>query len=193
MTRSMYVSGGVGPPKVEVITPSGDVLTTVVFPESGRLTEGYELVSIRATAVTGDLVDAPRGYRYRVDIDLPAITLEEWKGITRAFSYYSAGNNLRFYPHLDVAGIYYDVLPSGGMALPYLRGKYLGYEGKVSFVGVNVLDYIPGPAAFSYFCSVGETGYDPDEISFFSDVEEEGYLPDEISYFSGSTTIAQVY
>jgi hypothetical protein len=98
---------------------------------------------------------------------------------------------LRFYPHDDEPGVFYEVVPGSGMVLPYLQGRYLGYEGKVSFVGADVLDYIPCPTSFSYFCSAEEAGYDAYEISYFSDAEETGYSPGEIGYFSGAGIIAQ--
>jgi hypothetical protein len=191
VSRIQYVSGGVGAPKVEVLSSDGEVFRTVDLPEPARLSESYELVAVRNTAVTGGIVDRPRGYRYRVDMEFAALSLDEWKEFVRVFTDYSKGNGLRFYPHDDESGVFYDVVPGSGMALPYLQGRYLGYEGKVSFVGVEVLDYIPCPTLFSYFCSADETGYDTDEISYFSDAEETGYSGGEISYFSGARIIAQ--
>lgn len=191
MTREQCVSGGVGPPKVEVLSPEGTVLRTVLFREASGFNESYELVAVRRTAVTGGIVDTPLGYRYRVGMEFAALTLDEWKDIVRVFSDYSAGKSLRFYPHEDEVGIYYEVLPAAGMALPYLEGRYLGYEGKVSFVGVEVLDYIPCPTEFSCFCSADETGYGDDEISHFTDAEETEYPPGVPSYFSGVETVAQ--
>ncbi len=189
MTRAQYVSGGVGPPKVEVLSGSGDLLRTLVFPEAARFNESYEIIGVRCTAITGDIVDVPRGYRYRVDMEFRALTLDAWKDIVRMFTDYGAGRRLRFYPHEDDGGIYYEVIPAAGMALPYLQGRYLGYEGKVSFIGVEVLDYIPCAAKFSYFCLTDEGDYSPDEITYYTDAEESNYAAGEISYFSGAATI----
>ncbi|UCE26839.1 MAG: hypothetical protein JSW52_10915 [Candidatus Coatesbacteria bacterium] len=191
MSRFQYVSGGVGPPKVEVLSAGGAVLRTVVLAESAKLNESYELVTVRNSAVTGGIVDVPRGYRYRADIDFATLVLDEWREVVRLFSDYNAGKALRFYPHDDEPGVFYKVVPGSGVALPYLQGRYLGYEGKVSFVGVEVLDYVPCPASFSFFCSADETGYDPGEVSHFTDAEEEGYAAGEISWFSGTAVIGQ--
>jgi hypothetical protein len=191
VSRIQYVSGGVGTPKVEVLLSNGGVFRTLVLPEPARLNESYELVAVRNTAVTGCIVDTPRGYRYRVDMEFAALTLNEWKEFVRVFTDYSKGNGLRFYPHDDEPDVFYDILPASGMALPYLQGRYLGYEGKVSFVGIEILDYIPCPTPFSYFCSADETGYGGEDITYFSDAEETGYSVGEISYFSGAEIKAQ--
>lgn len=191
MSRAQNVSGGVGSPKVDVLSSNGQVFRTVVLPGPTRLNESYELVAVRNTAVTGGIVDTPRGYRYRVDMEFTTLSLGEWREVVRMFSDYSAGKTLRFYPHDDEPGVFYAVVPASGMALPYLQGRYLGYEGKVSFVGVEVLDYIPCPTPFSFFCSSDETGYDPFEVSYFADAEETGYAAGEVSYFSGAGVIGQ--
>lgn len=183
MSWNQDVSGGVKPP-VLIAADAGRIIATFELPTSAALTETFETVSVRKTALDGALVDSPRGFRYRARVHMPYVEVSVWRGLAAAFSAYRAGADLLFRPHGDYPKITYAVAPAADFAFPYVAGKYLGYAGTLELVGTTLLDYIPTSAVWNYFCAADEQGYGPNEISLFTDADENRYAFDEPSLFS---------
>jgi len=178
------VSGGVAPPRLAALGPTGREIWSCELPAHAEVGESFEAVSARRVNMNGALVDIPRGFRYAVKVKMAYLTLAEWRELAAAFTLWRAGFGLRFWPHADCEAIRYDVVPAADFSFPYVAGKYLGYAGTLELTGTALLPYIPAAARYSYFCAAGTTGYAPDEITHFTAAAEEHYAPAETSHFS---------
>ena len=191
MSRINNVDGGVGPPIVKILKDS-TIIKSATLPHPANMAQDFAQISIKRANIAGEILAKPLGYRYGVILAYPFLTKAEWGQIVALFNDFRQGYTLRFYPHDDEEHIYYDVVPAGGMAAPYFKGKYLGYSAKVELTGKDVLPYIPRETRWSYFCSAAEAGYNPDEVSQFCDTDIDNYSYDEISRFSSGSQIASI-
>lgn len=191
MTRVSNVDGGVGPPLVK-IQKEGVTINNIDLPQPTDMIQDFLQVSIKRKNISGRILVKPLGYRYSVTLDYPFLSKVEWGQFVALFNDFRQGYGLRFYPHEDEEHVYYDVLPAGSMAAPYLRGKYLGYSAKIELTGKDVLPYIPRETRWSFFCSAEETEYNPDEIKHFCETDEDNYNYDEISRYSSGSQIASI-
>lgn len=184
MSWSEKVAGGVGPPRLALLGPGGRVIKQLTFPADAALEETFDAVVARAVAVTGGVVEVPRGFRYRARVRFAFMEVGVWRDVAGVFAAWRAGATLRFWPHADCDAIFYDVVPEGDFAFPYVAGKMVGYAGTLTLIGKELLPYIPAPAAFHYFCDAEEEGYAEAEITHFTSAAEENYATAEESFFS---------
>lgn len=158
MSFSSFISGGVAPPRAILATTQTNMAAavTVDLPDTGSagMQETFEEVVLADDeTLSGSHRHLTAGFRYHIKIHYPYLSLADYRKLVQIITYSNNWGGLYFLPHSD-GEWQFRVAANDGCKFNYVGGKYLGYEGTLELVGLDLLRSIPidSEVGWSDFC-----------------------------------------
>jgi hypothetical protein len=169
MSWNYFVSGGVAPPRAVLATTQAVMPSAVMvdLPETGSagMQEAFEEVVLNEDqTMSGSQRHLTAGFRYRIKIHYPYLNLADYRKLVQIITYSNNRGGFYFLPHSD-GEWQFRVAACSGCNFNYVGGKYLGYEGTLELVGLDLLRSIPidSEVGWSDFCHPDYIYLDSDE------------------------------
>jgi hypothetical protein len=158
MSWNDFVSGGVAPPCAILATTQAttESAVSVDLPDTGSagMQEAFEEVVLSEDeTMSGSHRHLAAGFRYHIRIHYPYLSLADYRKLVQIISYSQSRGGFYFLPHSD-GEWQFRVAVCEGCKFNYVGGKYLGYEGTLELVGLDLLRSIPidSEIGWSDFC-----------------------------------------
>jgi len=159
MSFSSFVSGGVAPPRAVLATTQANMpeAVTVDLPQTGSagMQEAFEeIVLAEDETMSGSRRYLTAGFRYHIKIHYPYLSLADYRKLVQIITYSNNCGGFYFLPHSD-GEWQFRVAAGSGCNFNYVGGKFLGYEGTLELIGLDLLRSIPidSEVGWSDFCS----------------------------------------